>query len=720
MQKKYTYGILALVVVFTFFFTSEMLKQGYPTGGDNVGHYDLLLNTIDALQLFFKTGELRFWNPDYYLGFPMFFFYAPLPYLTLALITLITGIEALTLFKGSIVLFFSMLPIIFYFCSRIMNFEEDFALGIALFSTALSSVTVFGLEYYSFFATGLYAQLWGIIFLPFAFACNYRYFVLGKGKAFLPVLFLYLTFISHLFAGIIAVILVSILALCCFVYGNRRSVFKKIITIFVFFAIATAFFTIPYLLNTDYFGNIPFDSSFKENGYGIGQTTAYLFDGELLDYSFSFSRLPLLTLFFAFGIGLSIFWKNFREKYPVLPLFLAVSLCFSIIMIAGKKSFGFLAYIPLLSSLQTFRFITLFHFIALLYIGICVYWIFTMIQTFSKEKKIICIVIFLLISAPVIYERMQTFKEYAYTYQFEQEPDYWNIIENIEKDNGRTYITAQTGLFEKPQHLTAIPFLTGTEIFASVGIGGHDSLNTYYTSFFLPLYLAKLFNVHTIIDKRDNELIAYFSQESFGYFELYTIPFSIEASPLHARESILTWLFTNASIEGYMIQLGEDSPIHITNIHDNSMISISESNEEFQHYLQGTINVRNMSPTVTILNNTPTTTSLFSYFQKYAAEHEPIDCGEILEESSTRGVYKATVSSEQEDCYAVFKMTYHPEWKAYVDDIEQEKIMVSPAFMAVKIHSGVHTVRFAYTVASYRILLFFIGIGSMVVLLWKK
>jgi hypothetical protein len=597
-----------------------------------------------------------------------------------------------------------------------MNFEEEFALGIALFSTALSSVTVFGLEYYSFFATGLYAQLWGVIFLPCAFACNYRYFVLGKGKAFLPVLFLYLTFISHLFAGIIAVILVSILALCCFVYGNRKSVFKKIITVFVFFAIATAFFTIPYLLNTNYFGNIPFDSSFKENGYGIGQTVTYLFDGELLDYSFSFSRLPFLTLFFAFGIGLSIFWKNFREKYPVLPLFLALSLCFSIIMIAGKKSFGFIAYIPLLSSLQTFRFITLFHFIALLYIGICVYWIFTVIQTFSKEKKIICIVIFLLISAPVIYERMQTFKEYAYTYQFEQEPDYWNIIENIEKDNGRTYITAQTGLFEKPQHLTAIPFLTGTEIFASTGIGGHDSLNGYYTSFFLPLRLAELFNIAYIIDRNDNGLVLYRTPAPAGYFGLYEAPFSLDTSAVHARESVLTWLFSNASSENYLIKINEKQGIVFSDVQNNGLISVTEDNAAFEHKIYGTMNLEN-SPTVTVSG---TKTQLLPYLEQYTAEHEPIDCGEILEESSTRGVYKATVSSKQEDCYAVFKMTYHPEWKAYVDDVEQEKIMVSPAFMAVKIHSGVHTVRFAYTVASYRILLFFIGIGSVVVLLWKK
>ncbi len=722
MNKKYVYGTLTIVVAFTFLFTSGMLKKGYPTGGDNVGHYDLLINTIDALQLFLKTGELRFWNSDYYFGFPMFLFYAPFPYITLAATTLIAGINALTMFKWSIVLLFSILPIIFYFCSRLMNFEEEFALGIALFSTALSSVTVFGLEYYSFFATGLYAQLWGIVFLPFAFAYLYRYLVLGKCRAFLPVLFLSITFISHLFAGIIAVTLAGILALCCLVHGERKNVLEKTATVFVFFALATAFFTIPYLLNTAYFGNIPFDSSFKEEGYGITQTLTYILDGQMLDYSFSFSRLPILTLLCGTGIILSIFWHFFREKYPQLPLILAASFFLSIIFIAGKKSFGFLAYIPVLSTLQTFRFISLFHFIALFYIGIAVYWLITRAQKWNEKTKILSVILILFIlAAPVFYERMQSFREYGKTHDFQEDANYLSIISAVQS-SGRTYITSASGLFEKPQHLTAIPILSGSGIFASTGIGGHDSLNAYYSSFFLPLELADLFNVENIIDAKNNELTVYISQEPAGYFGLYEAPFSVDAHAVEARESVLTWLFSNASREGYMMQIGGTSRIIFKDIHNNDVFSLTEQNKAFDHRIYGTLDVETKSPTMTvIIENNTVESSLYHYLERYAAEHEPTNCGTVLEESNTRGVYKTTVSVEKEGCYVVFKMTYNPEWHAFVDDIEQEKVMISPAFMGVAVSSGMHEILFTYSVASYRLWLFVFGIISLIALLfWKR
>ena len=101
------YGILVILILFNLFFTAGILGEGFPNGGDTVGHYDLVVNTMDVIKIFFSTGELRLWNPDYYFGFPLFFFYAPLPYVFLASLSLITTIDALFLMKLSIVLLFS-------------------------------------------------------------------------------------------------------------------------------------------------------------------------------------------------------------------------------------------------------------------------------------------------------------------------------------------------------------------------------------------------------------------------------------------------------------------------------------------------------------------------------------------------------------------------------------------------------------------------------------
>ena len=751
MDKRYSYSIIAAIVLFNFIFTAGMLKQGYPNGGDNVSHYDLLLNTIDVIKIFFATGELRLWNPDYYLGFPMFFFYAPLPYLVLALLSFplgMIGITPLVLFKSSIVFLFSLLPLVFYLSGKIAAFEEDFCIGITLFSTAFSSTIVYGMEYYAFFATGLYSQLWGAIFLPFAFAFSYRFFALRKGHIFFPVLFLCFTFISHLFMGVIAATSIAVLVVSSLSFEknkkSRKVLFRHACIAALFFSFSISFFVIPYLTHADYFGNIPIDLSFKEQGYGFVETLRMLLDGELLDYSVSFSRLPILTILFGVGFLLSIFWKTFTKKYPVLPLTLGLLLLFSIVCIAGQKTFGFLEMIPILSTLQTFRFIALFHFIAIFYAGIAVCRIFSFSN--SGKKTLFAFFILFFITAPLFYERAQTFQQYAITHVFEQDEDYTKAVQGIQKTaSGRTYITAASGLFSRPQHLQAIPFLTGTGILASSSIGGHDSLNGYYASFFLPLDLAEFLGVNAIIDGKiisrgekendyEKEITLYTTKNTTGYFSVLHAPFVLDATPLEARPIILPWIFSNASIEGHLIQIEKfdgipsfiSGVIFLHDIEENpNMLILEEKDETMNHEVYGYLNMQNASSLFTVDSAAGSErVASYSYFQEYAATHDPLDCGSISSETASRGYYTAAVSvldiDKEKRCVVLFKMTYHPEWRVFVDGTEQEKIMLSPAFMGVVVAPGEHDVVFSYSVPLYRELLVVFSVLSLLVLFFLR
>ena len=54
------------------------------------------------------------------------------------------------------------------------------------------------------------------------------------------------------------------------------------------------------------------------------------------------------------------------------------------------------------------------------------------------------------------------------------------------------------------------------------------------------------------------------------------------------------------------------------------------------------------------------------------------------------------INKECQNCLVVFKMTYHPNWQATVDNQKVDKIMVFPSFMALKLNPGTHTVSFHY------------------------
>ncbi len=738
MERKYSIALLAFVTLLTVYFTSGLLHEGYPSGGDNVSHYDLLLNTKDALDIFFHTGELRLWNADYYMGFPLFFFYTPLPYVALALLSFIPGVSLLFLFKLTIVLLFSALPFLFYLAAQLMELEEGFALGIALFSTALSSITVFGLEYYSFFATGLFSQLFGIVFFPFAVAYAYRCFVLRKQELFFAVLFLCLTFLSHIFTGVAAFFLVFFIFVSQvfeeFFLGEKKkehlqTLLKKYALLLFFFFLSISFFVVPYLLNQRYFGNITFDSDFKEYGYGIIETLHFLVTGQLLDYSFSFSRIPVLTLLFFWGVALSFFWKEFRHKYPTLPLFLLFSFVWSIICIAGNTSFHFLSLLPVLSSVQTFRFITLFHFVSLFYIGISIFWIVSFLTKNGKKKFVLLLLILLLV--PVFAERIKTYKEYATTYVLEENTDYWTLVSALQKNpsSGRLYVTSPSGLYNSPQHLQALPFVTGKPIFASAGVGGHDSLSAYYSS--LPIlsdapYLVDILGIDAIINKKKStdEMTLYLASNASGYFALGTAPLFVAASAVASRDVVVEWLFSSLPLSHVFLQIDSDtsssSSSLLQDIQDNGdVFLLSETGSIMAHTIYGQLNLASASPTATLVDASGSrSVSVFSYFENSTFSEQ--NCGTVLQESLKKGYASTTVSVPSNvslslsPCYVIFKMTYHPEWHVFVDGTEEKLVMLSPSFMGVAVPSGTHDVVFVYQLFWYRKWLVLISVLSLV------
>lgn len=768
MEKKYLYLILGFAVLFPLFFTKGMLADGYPKGGDTIGLYDLLLNTVDVLKIFFQTGELKLWSPDYYLGFPMFFFYAPLPYVLLAALSLATGISPLFLFKLSIMVLFSGIPLVFYFSARLLDFEEELALCIALFSTALSSSIGYGLEYFAFFTIGLYSQLWGVFFLPLSIAFAYRYFILKKTRLFFPVLFLFLTFVSHILSGVVAVLAVGLLPLCCLLFPKksgttRKEIFFKAAAVFSLFFFSISFLLVPYFLNKEYFSNVPLDVAVKLEGYGFLPLMKLLFTGKLLDKS-SFFRLPILTLLFFLGMLVSFFWKPWKEKYSSFSLYLFFLLVSSIIFVSGKASVGFLAYIPVLSTLETFRFLTLFHIAALFYIGIALFWIFSSLSSVNSasplssveqqgmeplKKTLLLVFVFLFLSIPVFSERMKTFQEKELTIDFAGYPSYWNSVNGIKESSlpGRIFVLPESGLYSKFEALHALPFLTGKSILSSITIGSHDSLSAYYVSLPLPLELYEVLGVDFVLTAKEGaseenenglkELVLYLPEEPSGYFSVISVPFQLNATPVAAREAVLTWLLSPMSVSDNFMEIGSfdasrEGATLFTAIENRNLLMYTEEGPEEYKRLVPTINLIEKSPVVTIIAaNESFETPVYYYFLDYSeknnfeedeiqeneTEGEQKWCGIILDETNSRGEYKATVFANEPDCFVVLKVTYHPEWQVFVDDVEKELVMLSPSFMGVAVEEGEHDVIFSYHVFWYRKVLFFVPL-VLFPLLW--
>jgi hypothetical protein len=103
-----------------------------------------------------------------------------------------------------------------------------------------------------------------------------------------------------------------------------------------------------------------------------------------------------------------------------------------------------------------------------------------------------------------------------------------------------------------------------------------------------------------------------------------------------------------------------------------------------------------------------------------SARYPQVSPGTVLSEDPGKNVFAGKVKADK-DCLLLFKMTYHPCWHAYIDGVENEKVILSPGFIGVNINKGVHSVKFEYRAQWWKTPLMFLGLFSLAVLfLWER
>ena len=731
IKAYFCYALVIIIIAFNLITTASFLSDGLPNGGDNVSHLNLLENTAEVLKEFTTTGKLTLWNPDYYTGFPMFYFYSPLPYFFLAIIHLITTISLLTLQKIAIVLLFSFLPFIFFKTMRVLNQSMTIATVAAIISTLFSSFTLFGLEFYAFFSSGLFAQLFAIFFLPLAIAYTYQYLTTKTSSSsssssssfsfYKAILFTTITIVSHILIGLMLVVL----TLCMLValYKEWKTTMVRFLKLYAIIFLLVAFLFVPYLTDSSSFPGLPLDNTLKTDGLGLQLTITSFFKGEFLDYSFPEGRLPLLTI-----LAMASIFFLFTKKQRKQPFntFLLISLCITTIIIAGKHTFPFLNVIPGLNAIQPFRFIAAFHFIAILIISITagniiehlykktknissINKLITKILTSDTKRYIFFFTIFILLLTPILAERFATYKANAITHPLTEE--YNLLTESLKESNIQGRI-----LDERNEHLETlqfhhfIPLETTLPLVNGRAIGDHDTLTAYYLTD-LPKKKATLdlFNVDVIIE---NEKTTYTDKGNVvGYFGTTNPGIILNTKPVGARETLFAWVRSPLPEKNIHFVVKEQSKQQLEN-GNTITITPKESKEQYittedtgEFYTVNTIIKEENTPQLIVTHEKSTKeTNAKEFFSEIQSLPS---CGEILNEEYKRGMYKATVQTHK-DCMVFLKVSYHKEWGVKVNQEQKELLYISPSFMGVQVPEGQHEIIFQYTVSTQRKILFFL------------
>ncbi|HSM02124.1 MAG TPA: hypothetical protein VK960_06810 [Acidimicrobiia bacterium] len=186
---------LAAAVVFGFMRPDQILIASTPTGGDMGAHVLLPAYLRDQL---LPSGRILGWSMDWYAGFPVFYFYFPLPALAIVLLDL--ALPYGVAFKLVTVAGLVALPLASYYLARCLAFSKP----VALVAGVAGGTFIF-MESFSIFGGNTLSTLAGEYSFSWSFALSMVYLGMlvknvhsGRGFSIGPGVVLALTAMSHI------------------------------------------------------------------------------------------------------------------------------------------------------------------------------------------------------------------------------------------------------------------------------------------------------------------------------------------------------------------------------------------------------------------------------------------------------------------------------------------------------------------------------------------
>lgn len=335
INKFFTLPNLVWLVLFgsLFYITRPFLINEMLMGCDSTGHYYLTQKMLDLLTHFKISG----YDINWFAGYPVFTFYAPLFYIVACLIHLTS---------------FKLIPLVL--CVNILLFLSQFLFLIGVYyvsNTFFKNKRInllsllFGfiilLSPFNFLGLGILGELAGLFTNTFAWP--FFLFFIGfleklrqtENKKYLwsATIFLIILTLTHIFTAFFSFLILFAYLIIYFKSNNFR---YQILCILLITLITTAFWWIPFLSNLNYV----YDNKNIYTSKGLSTPTSNSNSNsnwidDWVDTKDFFSSIKIifrfLSLFFFIGLGLIASLK--KEKYlPTILILIFICLAF----LAGK------------------------------------------------------------------------------------------------------------------------------------------------------------------------------------------------------------------------------------------------------------------------------------------------------------------------------------------------------------------------------------------------
>lgn len=658
---------------------------------DNVSHFAMIERIVQTVE---RGGNpLDTWSPEWTFGFPMLRVYQLLAHLLVAALYFVFGktLSLMTVFVWVRFLAVVLLPLSFYAAARLLELPLAAALAAAVMSPLITSNGLYGLEYgsYVWAGNGLFPQ--SVAAHAFLLSIGFGFRALRRGKGLtIAGVFLGLTFLAHLIFGYMGAVSLGLLALLPDSEIPRTVRIGRTLRIGAIALAVSAFQLLPLLIDSPILNHSRWEPAWKWDAFGIANTLEYLFTGRLLDGN----RLPVLSLAALAGIIIVIRgWLGPKGKLVAGVAAARFVLCGAalwILLLFGRSFWGSALWLLGISpDMQLHRVAAGAQVFLILLgaIGFSEAWR----MMAARGQKALAIVLALLVLAPAVRERS------AYLANNEgwgrdnlaaydgQAPALDAVIGLLKQRGGRVYTGVPAG-WGGQHKIGSVPF------YAFLSVHQVPAVAFLYHAMALPADIQgrmnewnaahyRLFGIRTVVAPAGirTALPPFWSRETtIGRFDLFNLPPT-----------------------GYFEVVDAPAAFHTTkhNFYDiNDRWLQSDWVEKRLHLL---LDLGGPVPDRLRLRPDSALPALPAFPPAGAImlEHED-------------DAFRADVDIVRPS-YVLFKMTWHPNWRAWVDNQPANTAMLSPGFIGISVTPGKHTVVLRYQGSQWKLWLALAGFCSV-------
>lgn len=644
---------------------------------DSVYHFTIADRLVDRVAA--GQAALDFWMPEWSFGYPVVRDYQPLAHWLVALTHFATlrAIPVEVVFAFVRWLLLAGFPLSAYAGCRMMSLRPLTAAAVALLSPLVAASSLYGIDYGSYIwrGSGLFTQLVAMHLFVLAVGAGCQAVRNGR-RVTLAGLLLGLTFLSHFIYGYMAAATFVLIAALPGIEASVRRRFVRLTWTALVSLAVSAFQIVPMLSDGPFINRSHWEPAWKWDSFGLEKVLSLTASGELLDAA----RLPVLSLLALAGALAVIRRRSEAGDQRFAWLFALSGALLWIFLFCGRAAWGPLfTVLGLSEAAQLHRFVGGVQWFLLILAGIGLTRLWEMPYRFRWQfPAVAAAALTLLLLWPAIAERRHFLKEgFAWGYEnLNAHATHRTAIDEVTtaaaRAGGRAYPGLAAGwgrqlrvgyvplyAFLSKAHVPAVAFLYHSMALpADIMVRFDETRPEQY----------RLFDIRSVIADTGRVLPAFLQPAStHGAFTVYKTP-----------------------ANGSAFDLVQAPSIH--HIDRRTFFNVNQAWLQSSWPAARTHLLLDYESSVPLLPR-PRAGTLTALAQPPAAR----PCGTIVSSGSAGSeTHRAQLDVTGEQCVALFKMTYHPKWRATVDGASRDTVMLSPGFIGIPVERGRHAIELRY------------------------